>query len=62
MSMEFWFIAGFITVVGVSLVVYFALMIFLPEWVGITGKVALEAERSHREGSSEDTGDTPIKG
>jgi hypothetical protein len=25
-------------------------MIFLPEWVGITGKTAIENEKSHRSG------------
>ncbi|MCM2281652.1 MAG: hypothetical protein NDI61_07380 [Bdellovibrionaceae bacterium] len=36
-----------------SVGVYVLLMIFLPEWVGITGKVALENERSHRGTASE---------
>jgi hypothetical protein len=48
--MELWFIfaAGGVIVGGI--LVYVAFMIFLPEWVGITGKTALEAERSHQEG------------
>ncbi len=33
-----------------AVVVYVLFMIFLPEWVGITGKKALEAERTHRGG------------
>lgn len=37
----------------VSVIVYVAFMIFLPEWVGITGKTALKNEESHREGSLE---------
>lgn len=32
--------------------VYVIIMLLWPEWVGITGKVALEAERSHRGGSA----------
>jgi hypothetical protein len=35
-----------------GIIVYVMFMIFLPEWVGISGKVAREAEASHR-------GDTP---
>lgn len=31
-----------------SIVVYVLIMIFFPEWVGITGKVALNNEKSHR--------------
>lgn len=31
--------------------IYVVIMIIWPEWVGITGQVALEAERSHRGGS-----------
>ena len=34
-----------------SVMVYVVLMAFFPEWVGIAGKVASEAERSHHEGS-----------
>lgn len=37
---------------------YVVIMILWPEWVGITGKVALEAERSHRGG--EPAGDDAI--
>ncbi len=42
-------ILGGVTVVIAAILVYVVLMIFLPEWVGITGKAALEAERSHAE-------------
>lgn len=38
--------AGAVFFIGV--IVYVAFMIFLPEWVGISGKVAREAEASHR--------------
>jgi hypothetical protein len=34
-----------------ALLAYVLMMIFLPEWVGITGKKALEAERSHEGGA-----------
>ena len=36
---------------------YGVLMIFFPEWVGITGKTALEYEKSHTEGSEVDPDD-----
>jgi hypothetical protein len=42
-----WIILGGVTVVILAILVYVVLMIFLPEWVGITGKAALEAERGH---------------
>lgn len=45
MDMTFVFLAGGIFFFGIM--VYVAFMIFLPEWVGITGKKALEAERAH---------------
>lgn len=45
--MELWFIfvAGGLFVFGIM--AYVILMVFFPEWVGITGQKALEAERSH---------------
>lgn len=48
--MELWFIfaAGGVFLGGI--IVYVAFMIFLPEWVGIAGKVARDAERTHQEG------------
>lgn len=33
---------------------YVIIMVLWPEWVGITGKVALEAERAHRGGTEAD--------
>lgn len=36
--------------------VYVGLMVFFPEWVGITGKKALEAEQSHAGNSGGDVG------
>lgn len=44
-------IIGGITVGILSIIVYAAIAIFFPEWVGITGKVARSAEESHEEGS-----------
>jgi hypothetical protein len=43
----------FLILTGVFLIVasifaYILFMIFLPEWVGITGKVAEEARKSHQ--------------
>lgn len=49
--MEFWFILSAIVVFIMSFVVYTCLAIFFPEWVGITGRVALTTEQSHQEGS-----------
>lgn len=45
MELSFVFIAGGLFVLGIM--IYMLFMVFLPEWVGITGKKALEAERSH---------------
>jgi uncharacterized membrane protein len=42
-----WVIIGGVIVVMAAILVYIVLMIFLPEWVGITGRAALDAERSH---------------
>ncbi|MBX3018143.1 MAG: hypothetical protein KF767_09655 [Bdellovibrionaceae bacterium] len=38
-----------------SVLVYVLFMVFLPEWVGITGKVAKSIEKSHEEGSVDTT-------
>lgn len=50
-------IAGLVLIIGIvvggAILAYVVLMIFYPEWVGITGKVALEAERSHKESNSD---------
>lgn len=49
------FAAGLVVFAGVF--VYVLFMVFLPEWVGITGDKARETQRSHRgdeEGSSPD--------
>jgi hypothetical protein len=37
---------GIVFVLGI--VAYIVIMLLFPEWVGITGKVALEAEQAHR--------------
>lgn len=50
MSPEAWIIGGIIVISIFSILVYACLAVFYPEWVGITGKVALNAEVSHREG------------
>ena len=47
--MELWLILAVLAISVMSMLVYFTLMVFFPEWVGITGKVALQAERSHIE-------------
>ncbi len=44
-------IGGFF-VAFLSILAYALIAIFFPEWVGITGKVALSAEKSHAEGST----------
>ena len=49
-------------VVVFAVVVYLMFMIFLPEWVGITGKVAKEAERSHRGEAGPDSAMTKLQG
>lgn len=45
--MDYWIIFGIGLVSLGSFVVYMAFMFFLPEWVGITGKVAKDAIKSH---------------
>ena len=53
--METWIFWTAGAIVVISILIYVLFMIFLPEWVGITGKVALDAERSHRgEGEAEE--------
>ena len=48
---------GGIAVFFAASLVYVLLLIFLPEWVGVTGKVALDAEKAHTKGSKvEETG------
>jgi hypothetical protein len=46
MEMWFVFVAGGLFIL--SVMVYVLFMVFLPEWVGITGKKAIEAEQSHK--------------
>ena len=48
--MEFWFILSIAAVSLISVMIYAGLAVFFPEWVGITGKVAKDAERSHKVG------------
>ena len=49
-TMEFWFILSAVVISIVSVMIYAGLAVFFPEWVGITGKAALDAEKSHRSG------------
>lgn len=53
--MGFGIIAGIIAIFIGSFLIYGAIMVFWPEWVGITGKTALDYERSHVEGSETQT-------
>ncbi len=46
--MSFVFIFAAVVIVILSVLVYAILAVFFPEWVGITGKVALDAEKSHQ--------------
>jgi hypothetical protein len=51
----------FIGVLVISAFVYLLFMIFLPEWVGISGKKAQEAERAHRGDPVEDKKPNELK-
>lgn len=51
METSWWLIGGAVGVFFAFIAAYVIIMVLWPEWVGITGKVALEAERSHREGA-----------
>jgi len=44
-------IIGGIAIGFISILIYAVIAIFYPEWVGITGKVARNAEQSHKSGS-----------
>ncbi|MBX2993392.1 MAG: hypothetical protein KF681_01165 [Bdellovibrionaceae bacterium] len=44
-------IIGIVAIFAGASFVYVILMVFFPEWVGITGKVALENEASHKDGT-----------
>ncbi len=44
-----WIMVGVIAVSLGSIMVYMGLMLFFPEWVGITGAVAKKAIESHVE-------------
>jgi uncharacterized membrane protein len=46
-NMNMWLMIGLGIFATLGIIAYIVLMIFFPEWVGITGKVALENERSH---------------
>lgn len=51
MDAKIWIFGGAIAVTIFSLIAYAVLAFFFPEWVGITGKVARDAEQSHAEGN-----------
>jgi hypothetical protein len=65
---KLWVMIGAAAVAIIGVIVYLVFMIFLPEWVGITGKVALDAEKSHRGGVAEESkfwtsiGQVPMSG
>lgn len=48
--MEVWIWIGAAAAIIGSIIVYIGFMIFLPEWVGITGKTAIKNEKSHASG------------
>ncbi|NJL24132.1 MAG: hypothetical protein HC902_02425 [Calothrix sp. SM1_5_4] len=50
-------IAIILTLVFIGFFAYIFLMIFYPEWVGITGKAAHKTLDEHKEGSSVDDRD-----
>ena len=56
-----WVIFSGVVVFFGSLFVYLMFMIFLPEWVGITGAKALAAEASHRGLTPEEIALAPMK-
>ncbi|MBO9668524.1 MAG: hypothetical protein J7501_17130 [Bdellovibrio sp.] len=51
MDAGMWVIGGAIVITIFSFLAYAILAFFFPEWVGITGKVALQTEQSHAEGT-----------
>lgn len=50
-----WVLIACFGVFTFSVIVYVLFMVFLPEWVGITGKVASSIEQSHTEGTVDET-------
>jgi hypothetical protein len=58
---NFWLIGAGAAVFFGAIFIYVMIMVFFPEWVGITGKVALEAERSHREGAQAKDDDITVR-
>jgi len=52
-------LAGGVMIAGI--IVYLFFMIFLPEWVGITGKTALNNQKSHA-GPEADSGENERNG
>ena len=52
--METWIYFAAAGVFVLFITAYVLIMVLWPEWVGITGKVALDAERAHRGGTDAD--------
>lgn len=50
--METWIYFAAAGVFVLFIFAYVIVMVVWPEWVGITGKVAKEAERAHRDGTA----------
>ena len=55
-STTMWVVIGAVGVSVAGVITYVLFMIFLPEWVGITGKTALDAEKSHQGGPAKESG------
>lgn len=49
--MELGILTGVVVIFVGAVLVYGVIMAFWPEWVGITGKTAIDYEKSHEEGS-----------
>jgi hypothetical protein len=52
---SFWLIFGIGTFFILGIVAYFLLMFFYPELVGITGKVAIDAQQAHAGGDQKES-------
>lgn len=52
---NFWLFFGIGAFFILGIVAYFFLMFFYPEWVGITGKVAIDAQQAHTGGDQKES-------
>lgn len=65
---SFWILIGAGGAFIFGVIAYVLMMYFFPEWVGITGKTALDAEKSHRGGDGQENqfwkklGQEPVRG